>query len=180
MDYDVVERNKLDTPFWVKIGSGKISEQEDRLNYVFEKKGVKNLTLGIKQSEYESLFNACYTLQVYIFEKLMKSIPEGETKSKEFELVYQVLSEIIEKNVNINAKISDIYFESITEKEPSANEQKFFYRIFVFLTFEKKKTIEEILASVSDRLRSSSDEKMKKWSKWFEDLKKNRTLPSSI
>ncbi|NRA43393.1 MAG: hypothetical protein HRU09_00410 [Oligoflexales bacterium] len=144
----LVESNKATVPSWISLNLEKIYWLEERLEFVFARNGLSNLSLGIKQTQLNTFHSFARTLSLNLFYKLLDQ--RNTLSNAEKKVLKKLLVSQVDKISYPNFKIADIYYRKWKSQEPGKADSIDVYCL-AYLSFEAWQELKKSLAAELDR-----------------------------
>lgn len=172
-DVVVVERSKEHPPSWVGAPTERLSDGEGVYRYVEISGRMRDLPLGLKQTQLKALEGARRVMGVGVKERVQDyggARLTGRSATELQRLTDQTLDEIHGQN----AKVADIYFERLVDRDqPSGTGE--FYAVYILVHFPKDKA-KDIYTTLGQRLSRSGDPNLKKLGPSIQSLAQSADL----
>lgn len=147
----VVERSKPEAPAWIGLAVGRIHETETTLQFVELRTRLRDLPLGLKQTQLGALEASRAALIAVVKDRLdddRSSLPSFSAQQLD-----RVVDDVTGELHGRQAKVTDIYFEKL---ESDSGEISEYFNAFVLVTIPRDQ-MTVLMSNLGSRLISSGD-----------------------
>lgn len=173
-DVMVVERSKEHAPSWVSAPIGRLTEGEGVYRYVEISGRMLDLPLGLKQTQLKALEGSRKVIGSYVREQVMDNGGEGLSAKSQAEM-QRILDGAIDEVHGHHAKVADIYFERLKDRNAKGDDSGEFYAVYVLVHFPKDRA-GEVYETIGRRFSQSVDPGLKRLGPTVQSLARSADL----
>jgi hypothetical protein len=148
---DVVERSKPTPPPWTAFAAGRMHESETQLSYVELGTRLRDLPLGLKQTQLQSV-EASRNALVGVVKDRLEDDRDRLSPTGQADLDRRIADCTADFHAK-HAKVSDIYFEKLTGDDADLRE---YFNAFVLVTVPRDR-LPELFEALGKRFSQSGD-----------------------
>ncbi len=161
-DVTVVERSRAETPAWVSLGSGRMhGGANGAYRFVAERSRLPDLAVGLKETQLLALQESAKALAEQGRAALGLAGDRDLVKEGASAELDRLLLDAAKDVHSRQAKVADIYFEKLSNDQPSLTLPAEFYKAFVLVQVPRE-AVPELVAQLAKRLVTSGDARMRR------------------
>jgi len=158
----VLERSKEEAPAWISQVHGSFIDTGKGLNYVAMESGMKDLPVGIRETQTKAIQDSSTALGLFVKEKVANVAAQRQGKNAVDSSQYVAESSAVVRDFhNRYSRVGDMYFEEIQRDTPSAEGTiEKYYRAWVLVQFPQEQ-VGKMMDQISVRLRASKNQELR-------------------
>jgi len=150
----VVEKSKEARPPWVNGSDDSLAEEGDKLLYIKEQSHLKDLPLGVKDTQFQALQDSRDLLQKKVLDHIKTVSSESGISVVNNAQMTSTVADAVRTSHNEFARIQDIYYEKINDRSIEDKLEQDYYKVFVRVEYPKTQ-IDVLLKNISMKFSGS-------------------------